>query len=297
MEKSKKTKARDKRAQHSPSRTTTGTSRKDLTRSRHHKASPTKAMTKEAIVQAGVIARSGAAPIAGKGGLRSLFADAMANYEGIKALSERGRTDKMRQLLAKSQQTAIDFVKPVFRFIVNFSEVFKVFKPMILVLKENTCRKGPRKAGEKTWTQIVQEDFGITLRHMQNLIAQDQDVAAQKGLRKGAVGVQSAASALTGTKVQDTKKVADAKKVKNLNVSAKKPAASVRQPDEQQTSSNPEYTAGDYKAFIETERKSLLAVFGTIEDDQIYNRAIKAFIMMIHQLCGRDHQGRKTKTA
>src|SRR5581483_2590979 len=129
----KKKEKRDKRAQHSPSRTTTGTSRKDLTRSRHHKASPTKAMQKESIVLAGVIARSGAAPIADKGDLRSLLADAMANYEGIKALSERGRTDKMRQLLAKSQQTAIDFVKPAFRVAVSFSEVFKAFKPMILV--------------------------------------------------------------------------------------------------------------------------------------------------------------------
>jgi len=91
--------------------------------------------------------------------------------EIIGGLAERQQVTYVASLLQHDEMTALEVITPVFRQARTFASVFRIYKPIVLLLHEHFCRPGRKEAGKITWSQIVQTHFGVSLRRMQQLLA------------------------------------------------------------------------------------------------------------------------------
>ena len=90
---------------------------------------------------------------------------------GIVSMCDTEKIDHITTLLQHDEMEAIEVLAPVFRQARTFTDVFKQYKPIILVLRNHFCHPGRKEAGKITWAQVVHASFGISLRRVQQLLA------------------------------------------------------------------------------------------------------------------------------
>jgi hypothetical protein len=94
-----------------------------------------------------------------------------ASLGAIAAMTESEKSDYITALLRHDEMEAIEVLAPVFRQARAFTDVFKQYRPVILVMRDHFCLSGRRKAGRITWAEVVRIHFGISLRRLQQLLA------------------------------------------------------------------------------------------------------------------------------
>jgi hypothetical protein len=106
-------------------------------------------------------------------------------YEFIASKTDAEKVEYIRGVLARSEEEALAVIKPVFRLIRTGVEVFEVYRPIIIVLRDHFSRPGRPKAGQITWAQICGQYIGVGIRRTQQLLAAPKPAAKPPKLNKG----------------------------------------------------------------------------------------------------------------
>jgi len=95
----------------------------------------------------------------------------------IASKTDEEKIEYIKSVLARSEDDAIAVIAPALRFYGTAGAVVEAYLPLILEVKKHVCRPGrPRvdpATGErnKTWEEICKENFHITIRRMQQILA------------------------------------------------------------------------------------------------------------------------------
>jgi hypothetical protein len=106
-------------------------------------------------------------------------------FEFIAAKTDAEKVEYIRKILARSEEEALEVVKPVFRLIRTGVEVFEVYRPIISVLRDHFSRPGRPKAGQITWSQICECYIGVGIRRTQQLLAAPKPAPKPLRLNRG----------------------------------------------------------------------------------------------------------------
>lgn len=106
-------------------------------------------------------------------------------FEFIAAKTDAEKVEYIQKILARSEEEALEVVKPVFRLIRTGVEVFEVYRPIISVLRDHFSRPGRPKAGQITWSQICERYIGVGIRRTQQLLAAPNPAPKPPRLTKG----------------------------------------------------------------------------------------------------------------
>jgi hypothetical protein len=106
-------------------------------------------------------------------------------YEFIASKTDAEKVEYIRQVLARSEEEALAVITPVFRLIRKSVEVFDVYRPIILVLRDHFSRPGRPKAGQITWSQICERYIGVGIRRTQQLLAAPKPAPKPPRLSRG----------------------------------------------------------------------------------------------------------------
>lgn len=106
-------------------------------------------------------------------------------FEFIAAKTDAEKVEYIRKILARSEEEALEVVKPVFRLIRTGVEVFEVYRPIISVLRDHFSRPGRPKAGQITWSQICERYIGVGIRRTQQLLAAPKPAPKPLRLNRG----------------------------------------------------------------------------------------------------------------
>ncbi|MGI9103496.1 MAG: hypothetical protein ACR2IF_13750 [Terriglobales bacterium] len=106
-----------------------------------------------------------------KGEVTSPLDPTLPDFDYYASMTEDDRAKHMKQVLARDEDEALAIITPVFKRFKSFAEVFQVYRPMIEELKTHFCQPGRPQQGKKTWAHIVEENFGVGIRWMQQLLA------------------------------------------------------------------------------------------------------------------------------
>jgi hypothetical protein len=116
----------------------------------------------------------------------SLFrATVPPTFEFVAAKTDAEKVEYIQKILARSEEEALEVVKPVFRLIRTGVEVFDVYRPIILVLRDHFSRPGRPKAGQITWSQICERYIGVGIRRTQQLLAAPKPALKPPRLNRG----------------------------------------------------------------------------------------------------------------
>jgi hypothetical protein len=106
-------------------------------------------------------------------------------FEFIAAKTDAEKVEYIQKILARSEEEALEVIKPVFRLIRSGVEVFQVYRPIIVVLREHFSRPGRPKAGQITWAQICERYIGVGIRRTQQLLAAPKPALKPPRLNRG----------------------------------------------------------------------------------------------------------------
>lgn len=106
-------------------------------------------------------------------------------YEFIASKSDAEKIEYIQKILARSEEEALEVIKPVFRLIRSGVEVFQVYRPIIVVLREHFSRPGRPRAGQITWSQICERFIGVGIRRTQQLLAAPKPAPKPPRLNRG----------------------------------------------------------------------------------------------------------------
>lgn len=106
-------------------------------------------------------------------------------FEFIAAKTDTEKVEYIQKILARSEEEALEVIKPVFRLIRKGVEVFEVYRPIIFVLRDHFSRPGRPKAGQITWAQICERYIGVGIRRTQQLLAAPKPAPKPPRLTKG----------------------------------------------------------------------------------------------------------------
>jgi hypothetical protein len=107
------------------------------------------------------------------------------NFEFIAAKSDAEKVEYIQKILTRSEEEALEVIKPVFRLIRSGVEVFQIYRPIIMVLREHFSRPGRPKAGQITWSQICERYIGVGIRRTQQLLADPKSAPKPPKLNRG----------------------------------------------------------------------------------------------------------------
>jgi hypothetical protein len=105
-----------------------------------------------------------------------LTSDVPPDFDFIASKTEDERVAYINEILAHDEEQALTVIKPVFGIVRNAVEVFSIYKPMIVVLREHFCHPGRPKQGKKTWREICEEFLGVSIRRVQQLLAAPKEL-------------------------------------------------------------------------------------------------------------------------
>jgi hypothetical protein len=74
--------------------------------------------------------------------------------------------------LDKGDEDALSILRPLGTVVRNSIEVVNAYRPIILALKQHFCRRGGSAPRSKTWAQVCEEYLGISIRRIQQLLAE-----------------------------------------------------------------------------------------------------------------------------
>jgi hypothetical protein len=106
-------------------------------------------------------------------------------FEFIAAKTDAEKVEYIQKILAQSEEEALEVIKPVFRLIRSGVEVFQVYRPIIVVLRDHFSRSGRPKAGQITWSQICECYIGVGIRRTQQLLAAPKPAPKPPRLDRG----------------------------------------------------------------------------------------------------------------
>lgn len=106
-------------------------------------------------------------------------------FEFIAAKTDAEKVEYIQMILARSEEEALEVIKPVFRLIRSGVEVFEVYRPIFSVLRDHFSRPGRPKAGQITWSQICERYIGVGIRRTQQLLAAPKPAPKPPRLTKG----------------------------------------------------------------------------------------------------------------
>jgi hypothetical protein len=106
-------------------------------------------------------------------------------YEFIASKTDAEKVEYIQKILARSEEEALAVITPVFRLIRSGVEVFQVYRPIIVVLREHFSRSGRPKAGQITWAQICERYIGVGIRRTQQLLADPKSAPKPPKLNRG----------------------------------------------------------------------------------------------------------------
>jgi hypothetical protein len=92
------------------------------------------------------------------------------SFHFIASKSDAEKVAYIRAVLARSEEEALAVIKPVFKLIRTAVEVFDVYRPIIIVLRDHFSRPGRPKPGQITWAQICEQYIGVGIRRTQQLL-------------------------------------------------------------------------------------------------------------------------------
>lgn len=120
------------------------------------------------------------------GAQNSLFRSTVPpTFEFIAAKTDAQKVEYIQKILARSEEEALAVIKPVFRLIRSGVEVFQVYRPIIVVLRDHFSRPGRPKAGQITWSQICESYIGVGIRRTQQLLAAPKPAPKPPRLNRG----------------------------------------------------------------------------------------------------------------
>lgn len=106
-------------------------------------------------------------------------------FEFIAAKTDAEKVEYIQQILARSEEEALAVIMPVLRLIRSGVEVFQVYRPIIVVLRDHFSRPGRPKAGQITWAQICEQYIGVGIRRTQQLLAAPKPAPKPPRLNRG----------------------------------------------------------------------------------------------------------------
>lgn len=92
-------------------------------------------------------------------------------YKFIASKTDAEKEEYIKTVLARSEEEALDVIKPVFKLIRRSVEIFEVYRPIIIVLRDHFSHPGRPKAGQITCAKICKEYIGVGIRRTQQLLA------------------------------------------------------------------------------------------------------------------------------
>ena len=99
------------------------------------------------------------------------------DFDFIASKTNDEKIEYIRSVLARSEDEAVAIITPALQFYGTAALVVEAYLPLILEAKEHFCRPGRPKinpaTGErnKTWEEICKENFHISIRRMQQILA------------------------------------------------------------------------------------------------------------------------------
>jgi hypothetical protein len=116
----------------------------------------------------------------------SLFRGAVPpTYEFIAAKTDAEKVEYIQKILARSEEEALAVIMPVLRLIRSGVEVFQVYRPIIVVLRDHFSRPGRPKTAQITWAQICERYIGVGIRRTQQLLAAPKPAPKPPRLNRG----------------------------------------------------------------------------------------------------------------
>ena len=106
-------------------------------------------------------------------------------FEFIAAKTDAEKVEYIQKILARSEEEALAVIMPVLRLIRSGVEVFQVYRPIIVVLRDHFSRPGRPKAGQITWSQICERYIGVGIRRTQQLLAAPKPAPKPPRLNRG----------------------------------------------------------------------------------------------------------------
>jgi hypothetical protein len=106
-------------------------------------------------------------------------------FEFIAAKTDAEKVDYIQKILARSEEEALAVIMPVLRLIRSGVEVFQVYRPIIVVLRDHFSGPGRPKAGQITWAQICEQYIGVGIRRTQQLLAAPKPAPKPPRLNRG----------------------------------------------------------------------------------------------------------------
>jgi len=106
-------------------------------------------------------------------------------FEFISAKTDAEKVKYIQKILARSEEEALAVIMPVLRLIRSGVEVFQVYRPIIVVLRDHFSRSGRPKAGQITWSQICERYIGVGIRRTQQLLAAPKPAPKPPRLNRG----------------------------------------------------------------------------------------------------------------
>ena len=106
-------------------------------------------------------------------------------FEVIAAKTDAEKVEYIQKILARSEEEALEVIKPVFRLIRSGVEVFEVYRPIISILRDHFSRPGRPKSGQITWSQICERYIGVGIRRTQQLLAAPKPAPKPLRLSRG----------------------------------------------------------------------------------------------------------------
>lgn len=99
------------------------------------------------------------------------------DFDFVASKSDDEKIEYIRAALARSEAEAINIIAPALQFYGTATSVVMTYLPLIIEVKKHFCHPGrPRidpATGERsrTWKEICEEQFHITIRRMQQILA------------------------------------------------------------------------------------------------------------------------------